>query len=208
MMGSLVHNAWEWRFDWNDSLSNVEAAVEHELLRPFQPYPNAKDRHRWIPSSAGIFSVKCAYLKLLNRSVMVNLDDSMVHSLELMWKNNVPSKISIFGWQLLLKKLPTREALFDKGIIINSTEKRCVFCSNHDESIFHVFIQCNYSSTVWRKILTWMGLNFINSTSVQQHFILFGELIKSKANKKHRHIIWLATTWCIWRWRNNIVFRE
>jgi hypothetical protein len=139
---------------------------------------------------------------------MVNLDDSMVHSLELMWKNNILSKISIFGWQLLLEKLPTREALFNRGIIINSTEKRCVFCSNHDESIFHVFIQCNSSSTVWRKILTWMGLNFINSTSVQQHFFLFGDFIKSKANKKHRHIIWLATTWCIWRWRNNIVFRE
>jgi hypothetical protein len=56
-----------------------------------------------------------------------------------------------------------------------------------------------------------MGLNFINSNSVQQHFFLFGDLIKSKAikvNNKHRHIIWLATTWCIWRGRNNIVFRE
>jgi hypothetical protein len=99
---------------------------------------------------------------------MVNLEDIKVHSLELTWKNNVPSKISIFGWRLLLEKLSTREALFNKGIINNNIEKRCVFCATHDESIFHVFIQCSSSSTVWRKILTWMGLNLINSTSVQQ----------------------------------------
>jgi hypothetical protein len=139
---------------------------------------------------------------------MANLDDIKVHSLELMWKNNVPSKISIFGWRLLLEKLPTRDALFNKGIITTNIEKRCVFCSTHDESISHVFIHCSFSSTVWRKVLSWMGLNLINSNSIQEHFLLFGDLIKSKANKKHRHIIWLATTWCIWRLRNNLVFRE
>jgi hypothetical protein len=211
MMGSLNHNGWEWRFDWNETLSVDEAASEHELLNlllPFQPHSDMEDRHRWIPSSTGIFSVKCAYLDLLNRSVLADLVDIKVHSLELMWKNNVPSKISIFGWRLLLEKLPTREALFNKGIISNNIEKRCVFCATHDQSIFHVFIQCSSSSTVWRKILTWMGLNLINSSSVQQHFLLFGDMIKSKSNKKHPHIIWLATTWCIWRWRNNLVFRE
>jgi hypothetical protein len=139
---------------------------------------------------------------------MANLDDIKVHSLELMWKNNVPSKISIFGWRLLLEKLPTRDALFNKGIITTNIEKRCVFCSTHDESISHVSIHCSFSSTVWRKVLSWMGLNLINSNSIQEHFLLFGDLIKSKANKKHRHIIWLATTWCIWRLRNNLVFRE
>jgi hypothetical protein len=214
MLGSMAHNAWVWRLDWNEPLSEVEEALQQELLNilfPFQPNPDAEDRHRWIPSSNGVFSVKCAYLDLINRSAMVNLDDSVVRSLELMWKNNVPSKISIFGWRLLLEKLPTREALFDKGIIINNNEKCCVFCSNNDESIFHVFIQCNFTTTVWHKILNWMGLNFFNSISVQQHFISFEELIKSKANKvtkRYRHIIWLATTWCIWRWRNNIIFRH
>ncbi|PNX70732.1 hypothetical protein L195_g057688, partial [Trifolium pratense] len=28
-----------------------------------------------------------------------------------LWKNNVPSKINIFGWRLLLEKLPTRASL-------------------------------------------------------------------------------------------------
>jgi hypothetical protein len=211
MMGSVVHNAWERIFVWTEPLSIDEAASEIELLNllfPFQPFPDVEDRHRWIPSSAGIFSVKCAYNDLLNRAVLVNLDDTMIHSLELLWKNNVPSKISIFGWRLLIERLPTREALINKGIIINNSDNRCVLCSNHGESIFHVFVQCHFSSTVWREIFTWLGLEFINSTSVQHHFLLFGDLIKSKVIKKHRHIIWLATTWCLWRRRNNIIFRD
>jgi hypothetical protein len=105
-------------------------------------------------SSVGIFTVKGAYMELLNRSSTASSDDSMVNSLELLWKNNVPSKISIFGWRLLLEKLPTKEALFDKGIIINISDKSRVFCSNNDESIHHVFLHCTMSSTVWRKIFT------------------------------------------------------
>ncbi|KAK2414643.1 hypothetical protein QL285_037213 [Trifolium repens] len=170
MMGSLNHNGWAWRIDWSETLSVDEAASEHELLNlifPFQPHRDMEDRHRWIPSSTRIFSVKCAYIELLNRSVMANLDDIKIHSLELMWKNNVPSKISIFGWRLLLEKLPTRDALFNKGIITSNIEKRCVFCSTHEESISHVFIHCSFSSTVWRKVLSWLGLGLINSNSIR-----------------------------------------
>jgi hypothetical protein len=43
--------------------------------------------------------------------------------------------------------------------------------------------------------------------TVQQHFLVFGDLLKSVVHKQYRHVIWLATTWCIWRWRNHIVFR-
>ncbi|KAK2404582.1 hypothetical protein QL285_053907 [Trifolium repens] len=59
MMGSLDHNVWVWRFDWIDSLSVSEAAAEQELmnlLHPFQPSPDVEDKHKWISSSAGIFS--------------------------------------------------------------------------------------------------------------------------------------------------------
>jgi hypothetical protein len=212
MMGSRVNNVWEWKFDWTEPLSDVEAGLELELLNmlfPFQPRPDAEDRYRWIPSTAGFFWVKSAYSELVNSTILANLEDLMVHSLRLMWKNNFPSKVSVFGWRLLLEKLPTKDALFNKGIITINTERRRVLCSNQNESFFHVFVQCNFSATVWRNFsATWLGLNLIISTSVQHHFLLFGDLVKSKVNKRHRHIIWLATMWCIWRRRNNIVFRE
>jgi hypothetical protein len=42
---------------------------------------------------------------------------------------------------------------------------------------------------------------------VQQHFLKFGDLVKGKINKRFRHLVWLATMWCLWRSRNNIIFR-
>jgi hypothetical protein len=52
-----------------------------------------------------------------------------------------------------------------------------------------------------------MGVSFIDFSSVTGHFLAFGSVFKGKNSKKLRYIIWLATTWCIWRTRNNIMFR-
>jgi hypothetical protein len=52
-----------------------------------------------------------------------------------------------------------------------------------------------------------MGSKFIPFVDIHNHFTLFGDLLKGSNNKKFRHIIWLATTWSIWRKRNNILFR-
>jgi hypothetical protein len=38
------------------------------------------------------------------------------------------------------------------------------------------------------------------------HFMLFGDLFKVKDDGRVRYLIWLATTWNIWKHRNNIVF--
>jgi hypothetical protein len=210
MFGYSNNNGWMWRFDWSDDLSAEEAVLVQELLNlliPIRPYSGVKDRRKWIPSPAACFSVKTAYADLLNRLILPLLDDIKLLSLGRMWKNNVPSKVSIFGWRLLLEKLPTRESLFSKGVITNVLDSCCVFCCNQVESIDHVFLHCQVSNSIWLLIFKWMGVSPIMNANVQQHFLLFGDLIKGNINKRYWHNIWLATTWCIWRWRNQIVFR-
>ncbi|KAK2424703.1 hypothetical protein QL285_035035 [Trifolium repens] len=210
MFGSSNNNGWSWRFVWSEALSVDEAVLAQDLLNlliSIRPYSEAKDRRKWIPSPAACFSVRTAYLDLLTRLVLPPLDDNKLLSLGRMWKNNVPSKVSIFGWRLLLEKLPTRESLFSKGVITNVLDSCCVLCCNHVESISHVFFQCHVSNSVWLFIFKRMGVSPIMNATVQQHFLLFGDFIKSKVNKRFRHVIWLATTWCIWRWRNQIIFQ-
>jgi hypothetical protein len=34
----------------------------------------------------------------------------------------------------------------------------------------------------------------------------FGALVKTKKGNRVRHLIWLTTTWCIWKIRNQYVF--
>jgi hypothetical protein len=43
--------------------------------------------------------------------------------------------------------------------------------------------------------------------SMQEHFIHFGNIIKDKVHKRCPHIIWLATTWSLWRMQNNFLFQ-
>jgi hypothetical protein len=38
------------------------------------------------------------------------------------------------------------------------------------------------------------------------HFSLYGNLFKNKKGGHTNHLIWLATTWNIWKLRNNVIF--
>jgi hypothetical protein len=75
------------------------------------------------------------------------------------------------------------------------------------EDINHIIFKCSVSIEVWSNIFRWLGLIPIPFVNICNHFTLFGNILKEAANKKSRHLIWLATTWSLWRHRNNIVFR-
>ncbi|KAK2457421.1 hypothetical protein QL285_004692 [Trifolium repens] len=210
MMGFWENAAWKWNFVWSDILTNNELASFHDLflmLEQVHPGMANSDRRRWIPQAAGEFTVKSTYTHLLYKSGSEQLESAMEQALKKLWKANVPLKVGIFGWRLLIDKLPSREALFRKGIITNPMDSCCVFCNSEMEDINHAFFKCSVTGTVWNSIFRWMGVNTIAFNSISHHFLLFGQLTKGKKVKRLRHIIWLATTWCIWRERNNIIFR-
>jgi hypothetical protein len=211
MMGDWENDLWRWNFGWTAALTNDELTIFHDLyllLEQVHPGVANSDRRRWIPHAAGVFTVKSTYTHLLHLyGLDQQLDPIMEHVLKKLWCANVPSKVGIFGWRMLLGKLPTREALFSKGIITNQLDSYCVFCCNEIEDINHVFFKCHVTATVWEHICRWMGANTPVFNSISQHMLLFGELIKGKKTKRVRYIIWLAATWCIWRARNNVIFR-
>jgi hypothetical protein len=210
-MGVTESNGWTWKLHWTGALSAMEAESELDLLniliqvRPSIDCPNMR---RWIPSSVGFFPVKSAYTSLQDRTTVDNLDDNKLFFLKRLWKNNVPSKVSIFGWRMLIEKLPTRATLHHIGVITNNIEKCCVLCSHSVESENHIFLNCCVMNDIWRAVFKWMGTQILAAGTVQEHLLLFGDIVKGKKCKGVKHIIWLATTWCIWRTPNNVLFRE
>jgi hypothetical protein len=209
-MGSWVRNSWSWNLTWQSELSSEEedAAVDLlAILEQARPKREEVDRYRWAAHAAGIFTVKSAYLALTSSRNSPLIGPHPVQVFKELWLNNVPSKVSIFGWRLLLEKLPTKDVLYNKGIITNTLERCCVFCLNELEDINHIFFTCTVSSQIWSKVFRWMGINPIGYVNINNHFTRFGGLLKGGHYKKFRHLIWLATTWSIWRKRNNIVFR-
>jgi hypothetical protein len=210
MMGHWESEAWKWNFNWSVTLTNDDLAFFHELyalLAQVHPGSVSSDRRKWIPHAAGVFTVKSTYTHLLYRYGSEQIESSLEQALKKLWNANVPSKVGIFGWRLLLDKLPTRDALFRKGIITNSVDSCCAFCLSEVEDIHHVFFNCSVVASVWENIYKWMGVNPIGYNSILQHFVMFGQVFKGKKIKRLRHIIWLATTWSIWRARDNILFR-
>jgi hypothetical protein len=208
--GSWDRDQWAWNIEWTTALSETESETTHDLLLlldQFRLCRDDNDRWRWLAHETDFFTVKTAYKSLLNSLDLPEIDTATVNALKSLWLNNVPSKVSIFGWKLMLEKLPTGEALFNKGIITNNHDRCCVFCFKENEDINHIFFKCSISVEVWRTIFRWMGLKDIPFLNICNHFTLFGESLKETNNKRSRHIIWLATTWCLWRKRNNILFR-
>ncbi|XP_045791248.1 uncharacterized protein LOC123885955 [Trifolium pratense] len=139
-MGIWNNNMWSWKLNWMEA--DIESLNElHQLLEQVRPNRASSDRRRWSSNSDGSFSVRSTYMVLQDKRVGTTLDTNTVAVLKRLWKNNVPSKVSVFGWRLLLEKLPTREALFCKGIITNNHEKLRLLLQRgrgHTTHLFHL----------------------------------------------------------------------
>jgi hypothetical protein len=208
----LIFNGSEynWRWQWVYTLSDMEEQQLTdlcELLVGFSIQPNCPDKWRWMPGPAGIFSVKSCYNLLLDLRQSVVLEQEVLEAIIKLWKNDVPSKIKVFGWRLLLQRLPTREALHHRGILNNTNDLSCVFCLQHIEDCAHLFFHCSFSMVVWEAVFNWIGKRVITDTVGWNHFSLFGTLFNYQKGGRTNHLLWLATTWNIWNLRNNVVFK-
>ncbi|CAJ2652624.1 unnamed protein product [Trifolium pratense] len=153
-----------WRWEWSDALTlseEQELSSLKELLMNVSLNPLCADRWRWIVGQAGLFSVKSCYDFLAQNGSTETINSRLLEAIQMMWNNNVPSKVSVFGWRLLLEKLPTRDALASKGIITNPHEFTCVFCFRFVENCPHLFFSCNFTRMVWNAIFKWMGVTLL-----------------------------------------------
>ncbi|XP_028550234.1 uncharacterized protein LOC110098703, partial [Dendrobium catenatum] len=64
---------------------------------------------------------------------------------KLIWHKKHILKHSVFVWQGLMGGLKTADALFIRHIQVPAT---CNLCHSHDESISHLFFECNYSFAI------------------------------------------------------------
>ncbi|MCH81357.1 ribonuclease H protein [Trifolium medium] len=196
-------------FSWLDQLSvNEQVQVEEltELLLGFVLQPGVPDRWCWIPGVSGLFSVKSCYNTLLLNRPVIDLDPNVMTAVKELWINDITSKVAIFGWRLLQERLPTREALHHRGILHNPHELSCAFCVLVHEDCAHLFFRCPFSKKVWQAVYNWIGKSLSADVTGWHHFMLFGDLLKGKKRERYSHLIWLATTWHLWKHRNNVVF--
>ncbi|RHN56578.1 putative reverse transcriptase zinc-binding domain-containing protein [Medicago truncatula] len=192
--------AWTWRrrlFVWEEGLFGDLIL----LLQNVNLQVAKVDKWLWTLESSGVFTVRSAYNYLTLQPPLVLSVDACF-----LWHRDIPLKVVLFAWRLFRDRLPTKDNLFRRGVI-NQTSRLCVAGCGSLETSNHLFLHCNFFGSVWHFIHRWLGLSVASPFQVSDHFNQFS--LGGGFTKAHRSIlqvIWYAVVWEIWKERNNMLF--
>ncbi|GJR97829.1 RNA-directed DNA polymerase, eukaryota, reverse transcriptase zinc-binding domain protein [Tanacetum coccineum] len=124
----------QWR--WNRSRTNLGAQNSADLLDMLGEISSAEingveDTCVWSLGTDGSFSIKDARC-VIDSKILASLAPSTV------WDKNIPRKVNIFIWRLILGRLPHRLNLSSRGIDIQAIS--CPSCNGNVESSNHIFL--------------------------------------------------------------------
>ena len=118
---------------------------------------------------------------------------------KLVWHSSLIPKHSFILW--LRDRLLTRDKL--QGLIVDQT---CPLCNAADESIDHLFFQCNVGKYVWLQIKQWLGISRAMSTLKAVVKWITKEARGTGIQAKAKKIGLACSVYCIWKARNEMIF--
>ncbi|CAK8567342.1 unnamed protein product [Lathyrus sativus] len=77
----------------------------------------------WMPEKNKTFSIHSAYNKLVARLSTTYISHEVHSVLSVIWKSLVLSNVLLFGWCLILNRLPTRDQLVKRKIRLDNRDK-------------------------------------------------------------------------------------
>jgi hypothetical protein len=209
-VGRWENGEWRWSLTWRRNFFVWEEGVLQDLMEVLASVrlSEVEDRWSWKPGSEDVFSVKSAY-GFLDYSLNPRLPMSTLEKFvfKFIWKSGVPSKVSALSWQVLLNRVPTRENLRHRGVI-GGDDSRCPFCNEAVESTCHLFLQCDFTASIWYAIMRWFGVVAVIPPTVPMSFAVMVGCGSNKKRRKGLAILWLAFIWVVWKVRNDRVFNN
>lgn len=199
-VASRISNRGEFKWRWKGADWSQEAIDDLVKLYNLDIQVNFKDtqdKWEWGLKGANAFSVSSARC-LLSSYTMA--EDEVTFP----WINILPKKISIFGWRLLLNRLPTKDLLMQRGLHIADPD--CVFCGDSVESLDHLMTGCRITRELWDKIEEWCKFKPMIIFSVKDLIFYHISLNGSKARKNIIQSVIMVACWVIWKARNGMIF--
>ena len=123
-----------------------------------------------------------------------------------LWSLKVAGSAQLCVWKAMLDKLPTRLNLVKRGIIIPTN--LCPLCKKAEESVQHVFINCEVAQKVWDNCDRWIGISSVRQHTIVNHYQNFYLLCYNRKANVVWKSVWVAVVWEIWYHRNRIVFKN
>ena len=119
----------------------------------------------------------------------------------MIWKMKIPLKTKLFAWYLQRGVILTKDNLAKRNW---QGSKKCVFC-HQDETIKHLFFQCQFARSIWSIIQ--IGSTLYPPRSVAN---IFGNWLNG-VDRRFKILIRvgaLAVIWSLWLCRNDKVFND
>ncbi|GJU36868.1 RNA-directed DNA polymerase, eukaryota [Tanacetum coccineum] len=108
-----------------------------------------EDTFVWSLGTDGSFSIKDARFTI-DSKILPSLAPSTV------WDKNIPQKVNLFIWRLILDRLPHKLNLSSYGIDIQAIS--CFSCNGNVESLNHMFTECNIAKDIWMLVRKWCDI--------------------------------------------------
>jgi hypothetical protein len=122
-----------------------------------------------------------------------------VHWANVVWEQWSLPRHSFSLWLAMLGKLRTRDRLQ-----FLSSDSICPLCQNADESHVHLFFNCDWSSSLWRKARHWLKLHSNMSSLSRATRVLQNN--KKELQPRMRRVSLVVLVYLIWEERNTRIF--
>ncbi|KAJ9547561.1 hypothetical protein OSB04_020104 [Centaurea solstitialis] len=201
--GGWVADSWVWNWSWSrdprgralGELQNLEM-----MLDGWKPCREKKDSWEWELDKNKGFSVQ----KL--REILADREEAGVGETETVWLPIVPKKVNVFLWRLRLGRIPTRVALDNMGVDLDSC--LCPRCGLEVEDFDHAFLKCGEVKLLWSKVGKWWNKPLTGIDSVVQFLQEDADLVRTFKGKAW----WVGVKWVflylLWSHRNRLVFHN
>lgn len=136
------------------------------------------------------------------------IDVGVLEAWKQVWCTEVPSKIKIFSWRVLLDRIPSIVQLVSRCTIHLSQDLVCASCSVEIESTFHFLFEFSFSKKVWEKVCALLGLEDMDILSCVGSFIAFRNMTSGKVKTTKVNLIWMALIRSLWLMRNALMFNN
>jgi hypothetical protein len=142
-----------------ERLANVQLIDEH-------------DEFHWNLTENGKFSVDSMYKAILH-------SEAPIYKNKHIWKMKISLRIKVFAWYLRRGVILTKDNLVRRNW---QGSPKCCFC-HHDETIKHLFFQCQFARSIWSVIQVASSLSPPRSVAN-----IFGNWLHSIDNRDRVHI--------------------
>lgn len=171
-----------------DKISRMPISIDEE------------DITRWSLTRDGIFTVKSAYNKLVedrfNFHTAINTVPKTVW--KSLWKMKLPHRVKLFTWKCLKNIFQTNDKTTRFNPDISSI---CSICNQQEETLFHLFLQCNHSSAVWRLLNINIDLVAASCNSIKEWVISWFEnnALNGVVDQQKWRVTLMVGCWIIWK---------